>query len=196
MKSESIFKKILVSQTRLKLISILFYHPGELFFVRQLVRETGEEINSVRRELSNLKDAGIVESETRGHRLFYSSNQKSVIFNDLLLIAHQNSGLGASIINKREKLGSLKMLFFSYKYAMKIQGDDSIDLIVVGNVSLNELNNLVKEEEAKIGREINYMVMDRSELRLRKQKRDQFIVDFFLDNPLVIIGNPQEILNS
>lgn len=196
MKSESIFKKILVSQTRLKLISILFYHPGELFFVRQLVRETGEEINSVRRELSNLKDAGIVESETRGHRLFYSSNQKSVIFNDLLLIAHQNSGLGASIINKREKLGSLKMLFFSYKYAMKIQGDDSIDLIVVGNVSLNELNNLIKEEEAKIGREINYMVMDRSELRLRKQKRDQFIVDFFLDNPLVIIGNPQEILNS
>jgi hypothetical protein len=196
MKTESIFKKIFISQTRLKLISILFYNPGELYFVRQLVRLTGEEINSVRRELANLESANTIISERRGHRLFYYSNSKSIIFNDLLLIAHKNTGLGASIIAKREKLGSLKMLFFSYKYAMKVQSGDSIDLIAVGRVSLNELNGLIKKEEELIGREINYMVMDKSELRLRKQKRDQFIVDFFLDNPLVIMGNPQEILNS
>jgi DNA-binding transcriptional regulator YhcF (GntR family) len=196
MKTESIFKKILISQTRLKLISILFYSPDELYFVRQLVRETGEEINSVRRELQNLKSAGIINDEKRGHRLFYSSNPKSIIFNDLLLLAHKNAGLGGSIINKKEKLGNIKMLFFSYRYAMKHQKDDSIDLVLVGHVSLNELNNLIKKEENAIGREINYMVMDKTEFSLRKQKKDQFIVNFFLDNPLVIIGQAQDILNS
>jgi DNA-binding transcriptional ArsR family regulator len=196
MKTESIFKKILISQTRLKLISILFYSPGELYFVRQLVRETGEEINSVRRELQNLKSAGIINDEKRGHRLFYCSNSKSIIFNDLLLLAHKNAGLGGAIINKKEKLGSIKMLFFSYRYAMKHQKDDSIDLVLVGHVSLNELNNLIKKEESAIGREINYMVMDKTEFSLRKQKRDQFIVSFFLENPLVIIGQAQDILNS
>jgi hypothetical protein len=196
MKTESIFKKILISQTRLKLISILFYYPGELYFVRQLVRLTGEEINSVRRELLNLKSINLVESEKRGHRLFYFSNSKSIIFNDLLLMAHKNAGLGGSIISKKEKLGNIKMLFLSYRYAMKIQKTDSIDLVLVGHVSLNELTKLIKKEESVIGREINYMVMDKTEFSLRKQKRDQFIVNFFLDNPLVIIGQPQNILNS
>jgi len=52
--------------------------------------------------------------------------------------------------------------------------------------------DLIKPEESVIGREINYMVMDRQEFHLRLSKRDPVIVDFFLSYPALIIGNPRD----
>jgi hypothetical protein len=72
---------------------------------------------------------------------------------------------------------------------------DDIDLIIVGDVSLREIENYIKQEEQVRGYEINYMVMGKGEFNLRRQKRDQFIVDFFLSNPVAIIGSYTEISN-
>ena len=59
MKIQNSLKHLFVSQTRIKIISVLFYHPGEIYYVRQLVRLVDEEINSVRRELDNLQKSGL-----------------------------------------------------------------------------------------------------------------------------------------
>ena len=69
----------------------------------------------------------------------------------------------------------------------------AVDLIIVGDVSLREIDSFIKQEEQTRGHEINYMVMGKGEFRLRRQKRDQFIVDFFLGSPIAIIGNQSEI---
>lgn len=99
-------------------------------------------------------------------------------------------------INKNETLGNIKLVFYSYKF---ITGDkrhpDDIDLIIIGDVSLREIENYIKQEEEIRGYEINYMVMGKGEFNLRRQKRDQFIVDFFLSNPVAIIGSHNEFNN-
>jgi len=196
MKIQSSLKHLLVSQTRLKLINVLFYRPKEIYYVRQLVRLIDEEINSVRRELDNLKKCGIVSSEWRGNRLYYNADLQSPLFSNLLLIANQSSGLGLKLQNKNETLGTIKFVFYNYKF---IIGDkrnpDDIDLIIVGDVSLREIDSFIKQEEEVRGHEINYMVMGKGEFLLRRQKRDQFIVDFFLNCPVVIIGSSVEFNN-
>lgn len=196
MKIQSSLKYLFVSQTRLKLINVLFYTPNEIFYVRQLVRLVDEEINSVRRELENLKKANLVNYEWRGNRLYYWANKQSPLFSDLLTIANQGSGLGLKLQGKSETVGSIRLVFYSYKFLIgdKKHADD-IDIIIVGNVSFGEIENFIKQEEKTRGHEINYMVMDKSEFTLRKQKRDQFIVDFFLNCPIAIIGSLQEITN-
>ncbi len=194
MKIQTSLKHLFVSQTRLKLINILFYNPQDIFYVRQLVRLTNEEINSVRRELANLLKSGVVSSEWRGNRLYYWADKQSSLFFNLLTIANQSSGLGLKLQNKNETLGTIKLVFYSNKF---ITGDkrtaDDIDLVIVGDVSLREIDSFIKQEQEVRGYEINYMVMGKGEFRLRRQKRDQFIVDFFLGNPIVIIGNQSEI---
>lgn len=194
MKVQTSLKHLFVSQTRLKLINILFYSPQEIYYVRQLVRLVEEEINSVRRELANLLKAGVVNFETRGNRLYYWADKQSPLFFNLLTIANQSSGLGLKLQNKNETLGTIKLVFYSNKF---ITGDkrtpDDIDLIIVGDVSLREIDAFIKQEQEIRGHEINYMVMGKGEFRLRRQKRDQFIVDFFLGNPIAIIGNQSEI---
>lgn len=196
MKVQASLKRLFVSQTRLKLIGIFFYYPNELYYVRQLVRLTGEEINSVRRELENLKKAGIIDSEWRGNRLYYWANKQNQLFSELVSIAHKNTGLGCDMANSKESIGQVKLLIYSYNFAVWADGsEDDIDFIIVGDVNLKNLEPIIKKEEERRGRELNYMIMDKNELQLRKQKRDQFIVDFFLDCPIVIIGSPQEITN-
>lgn len=196
MKAQSSLKHLFISQTRLKLINTLFYLPKEIYYVRQLVRIIDEEINSVRRELDNLKKADIIESEWRGNRLYYWANQKNQLFSELLTISNKTSGLGVKLQSKDNDLGRIKLLIYSYKFiTSEKKSPDDIDLIIVGNVSYKEIENNIKQEEEIRGHEINYMIMDKSEFQMRKQKRDQFIVDFFLDCPVVIIGSPQEISN-
>ncbi|MDD4937456.1 MAG: hypothetical protein PHX34_00335 [Candidatus Shapirobacteria bacterium] len=196
MKIQNSLKCLFVSQTRLKLINVLFYSPNEIFYVRQLVRLVDEEINSVRRELENLKKAALVNYEWRGNRLYYWANQQSPLFSDLLTIANQNSGLGLKLQGKSENIGSIRLVFYNYKFLVDNKKHvDDIDIIIVGNVSFSEIENFIKQEEKTRGHEINYMVMDKSEFTLRKQKRDQFIVDFFLNCPIAIIGSLQEITN-
>jgi len=196
MKIQSSLKHIFVSQTRVKILNTLFYNPNEIYYVRQLVRLVDEEINSVRRELDNLKKSGIVSSEWRGNRLYYWADKQSPLFTDLLLIANQSSGLGLKLQNKNETLGSIKLVFYSYRFMSdEKKSPDDIDLIIVGDVSIREIENYVKQEEVIRGHEINYMIMGKGEFKLRRQKRDQFIIDFFLNSPLVIIGSCQEISN-
>lgn len=195
MKIQTSLKQLFVSQTRLKLITIFFANPKEIYYVRQLVRLVDEEINSVRRELDNLKKSGIIESEWRGNRLYYWANKSSPVFYDLLVIANKNSGLGLKLQHKNETLSPIKLVLYNYKFAVgEKRNQDGIDLIIVGDLfSLKEVDSLIKQEEETRGHEINYMVMDKSEFQMRKQKRDQFIVDFFLSCPVVIIGSSSEI---
>ncbi|MCX6726730.1 MAG: transcriptional regulator, partial [Candidatus Shapirobacteria bacterium] len=75
MKVSHRLKSLFTSQTRSKLIAIFFSHITELYYVRELVRLTGEEINSVRRELENMKTSGLISFEPRGNRLYYWSNR-------------------------------------------------------------------------------------------------------------------------
>ncbi len=195
MKVSNNLKHLLTSETRQKLINIFFYSPADLFYVRQLVRLTGEEINSVRRELKNLNNNSVLNLETRGNRLYYYPNLNSYLYYDLIVIANKHTGLGAKFQENRQRLGKLKSLFYSQKFLRHIpENSDNIDLVIIGDVSLKVIEELVKHEETSLGREINYMVMDRSELNLRLSKRDPVMVDFFLKYPALIIGDPIDIL--
>lgn len=189
MKVETSLNAVLTSKTRCKLICIFFSNPRELFYVRELVRLTGEEINSVRRELANLKKVNILLSENRGNRLYYTTNIRHHLFNSLLLLAYRNSDLAL-------KLDKAKLLLVSFPFLLWQKArPDSIDLIIVGDIPIREVENAINAEEKRREVEINYMVMDQSELKLRQNKRDPFIVDFFLSSPLVIIGNPALLEN-
>lgn len=189
MKVETSLNTILTSKTRCKLLCLFFENPKELFYVRQLVRLSGEEINSIRRELANLKKVNILLSESRGNRLYYTPNPHHHLFNSLILLAYRNSDLV-------QKLDKAKLLLFSYHFLLWEKGyTDSIDLIIVGDLPIRTVENAINTEEKKRDLEINYMVMDQQELKLRQSKRDPFIVDFFLSSPFVIIGNPALLQN-
>src|SRR5213592_3087840 len=71
------------SKTRVKLLQLFYSNPNRPFYVREITRKIDEQINSVRRELSNLLSIGIITSDNTNNKLYYEVNQKYEYFEPL-----------------------------------------------------------------------------------------------------------------
>ncbi len=71
------------SKTRVKLLQLFYGNPNRSFYVREITRKIDEQINSVRRELSNLLSIGIITSDNTNNKLYYEVNQKYDYFSPL-----------------------------------------------------------------------------------------------------------------
>lgn len=186
---------LVISKVRVKLLSLLLTNPGDIYHVRDLVRRVGEEINAVRRELSHLEKAGIVKKEPRGNRLYYWINPSYPLYTELSSMVAKETGLGEQIIRNRNRLGKVSFCVFSGKFVRKIvRKTDEIDILVVGNIVMVELSVLIKAEEAKIGKEINYTVMSNEEFDFRKKRRDPFLLGILQAGKVMVIGDEEELL--
>ena len=110
---------IITSKVRIKILELFFADVSEMYHVRGIVREIKEEINAVRRELKRLEKAGILKSESRGNRLYYWARADYPFFGDLLSMAIKQKGLGADIVENREKIGKVGYVMFSGRFVRR-----------------------------------------------------------------------------
>lgn len=193
---DSMLKDLIISKVRVKLLQIFFSNPSEIYHVRDLVRRSGEEINAVRRELAHMENAGMVKKEPRGNRLYYWFNKNYLFFSELAQMVAKTTGLGAEIIKSRNKIGRLQFVMFSGKFVKKMgRRPNEVDILVVGEVVLPELSALIKAEEGRIGREINYTVMTPEEFQFRKRRRDPFLMEILEGTRVMIIGEEEELVS-
>lgn len=188
---------IIISRVRVKILTLFLTNPGTIFHVRDIVRKISEEINAVRRELAHMEKAGMVSKEPRANRLFYLMRKDHPLYFELLALVAKCSGLGWDIIKHKAKLGKIKFAMMSGRYFRGVQrkaGND-VDLLIVGTVVLPELAQLVKAEEVRRAREINYTVMTEEEFNFRKRRRDPFVLDILGGSRMMIVGDEEELVS-
>lgn len=187
------------SKTRLKLFRLFFGHPEKKFFVRELSRLIGVQINSVRRELGHLQAAGVIvleaesskeeksakaslaERESRrakkGRYKFYLLNPDGIINAELhsLLLKDQIWG-ERQLMEAIKKLGAVDYLFLGGRFTR--ENDSPTDLLVVGNTPRKDLNRLIQLFEKTFDCEVRYTVMTLKEFLYRRDVADKFLSDF------------------
>ncbi len=195
-KEQIMFSDIITSKSRIRILNVFLTSPSSMFHVRDLVRKTGDEINAVRRELSYLEKKGILSREPRANRVYYFLNKSYPFYYDLLRLGSKSFGLGAEIIKNRVKLGKIKYAMFSGKFARRIKDKpDEVDFLIVGTIVLPELALLIREEEKKLEKEINYTVMTEEEFDFRKKKSDPFIASILSGSRVMLIGDEESLLS-
>lgn len=166
------------SKTRVKLLQLFYGNPNRSFYVREITRKIDEQINSVRRELSNLLSIGIIVSDNTNNRLYYEVNQKYEFYDPLLAIF----GAGAKAVGKSSKrdeadewkaLGKVDLVIYTGQFTRDERA--GVDLLLVGNVNKNALDKFIADLEAKEGKELRYTVMDPNDFKYRQQIKDRFI---------------------
>lgn len=183
----------ITSKVRVKVLELFFAHPKEMYYVREITRLTKEEINAVRRELDKMLGSGILKSEQRANRLYYSVNRRYLYYQELQRMVVKSSGLGRKIRRFRRKLGTLSYVMFTGFFVdQQNVGKDDLDILVVGEVVLPELEALIKAEEKNMEREINYSVLSDEEFEFRKTRRDPFIMDAMYGVKIMVIGSEVE----
>jgi len=190
------FDDLITSKSRVKLLNVFLSVPSEMYHVRELVRRTNDEINAVRRELQLLEKKGILIKEPRANRVYYSLSKNYPFYFDLLQMGIKTIGLGYEILKNRAKLGRIKYTMFSGRFAKRVKKEsDEVDLLIVGTIVLPELALLVRNEEKRLGTEINYTAMSDEEFEFRKKKRDPFIYSILVKSRVMLIGDEESMIS-
>jgi hypothetical protein len=169
------------SKTRVKLLQLFLANPGRSFYVRELTRKIDEQINSVRRELSNLLGIGIIKSDSVNNKLYYEVNQGYKHFKALQSIfsveVPQQDVSPASqgdLLKRLQVVGSFDVVIAAG--AMIGQQGSDIDLMLVGSSNKQKLEKLMKTVEMEEGNAVRYTVIPESEFKYRLDIKDRFIV--------------------
>jgi predicted transcriptional regulator len=173
------------SKTRVKLLRLFYSNPNRSFFVREITRKIDEQINSVRRELSNLLSIGIITSDNTNNKLYYEVNQKYEYYKPLQQIfggglkksakkAADAAGTAASGSAEPDlrSIGQIDLAVFTGQFTR----DDTagVDFLIVGEVNPNALQKYVDELEARENKALRYAAMSLADFRYRQQIRDRF----------------------
>lgn len=186
---------LLISKVRVKILELFLSNPGQIYHVRDIVRRVSEEINAVRRELARLEKTGLLSSEWRANRRFYATKKDYIFFPELLSIVNKSVGLGGAIIRNKNKLGKIKFAMLSGAFVKgRPYTPNEIDLFIVGTVILPELSAIIKEEEARRNREINFTPMTEEEFAFRKHRRDPFIMGVLSKPRVMLVGDEEEMV--
>lgn len=182
---------ILVSEVRVNILKLFFVAgAGEFYHVRDITRRVNTEINAVRRELLRLTKAGILKKEPRGNRVYYRVRELNPYISDLITLVNKDTGLGRTLIDELDKLGNVKLIILSKPFLYGREASASeIDLLIVGKPSQEKLAKIIKEEETRTKKEINYTILSEDEFEFRKKRRDPFLLNILLQPRIVVFGD-------
>jgi len=185
------------SKTRVKLLQLFYSNPNRSFYVREITRKIDEQINSVRRELANLLNVGIIVSDNTNNKLYYEVNQEFEYYRPLKEIfgsadskpaAKKTTGTkttGSSDVDKLKGLGNVELAILTGQFTR--DEASGVDLLVVGDVNQNSLQKYVTELEAKEGKEIRYAHMAAREFEYRRQIKDRFITTLLESKKQILV---------
>lgn len=195
------------SKTRLKLLKLFLNNPDKFYYVREITRETNTRINSIRRELENLQNLGLIIELTskpkeiaqnklgknkmnqgRLGKKYFKVNTDFLLYQELKsLLLKSQLLLEKNLIKGIQKLGSVCYLVLTGFFVG--QKNARTDILMVGKLNRRRLRALIKNFEKDFDREINYTVLSKREFIYRKDITDRFLYDILENKKLVIIDN-------
>ncbi|MDB5181690.1 MAG: putative transcriptional regulator [Candidatus Saccharibacteria bacterium] len=182
------------SKTRVKLLNLFYSNPNRSFYVREITRKIDEQINSVRRELSNLLSIGIIVSDTTNNRLYYEVNQKFEYFDPLTEIFGNGkknvamakaAAAGEPMEGDVTAIGNIDIAVYTGQFTR----DDSpgVDVFLVGDINQARLAKFMTDLEAKEGKELRYTQMTLNDFQYRKQINDRFVANIIEAKKQVLV---------
>jgi len=183
------------SKTRVKLLHLFLNNPGKSFYVREITRLIDEQINSVRRELSNMLGVGIITSDSSDNKLYYSVNQRYeyyVPFKAIFSDGHIDTTVIAqtSTTSWADDVKLLPGLRLAILAGVLVKGSGSpVDLLLVGDMPAQKVQTVVREIERAEARELNYSVLTYDEFYYRWSVRDKFITEIVSSKHSVIFDS-------
>jgi hypothetical protein len=153
---------LISSRTRIKLLLRFFLNPGTTAYLRGLAEEFNESTNAIRVELNRFEEAGMILSENKGNKKYYTANNRYPLLADLHSILLKHIGIDRVIEVIINRMGKLERMYIIGDYA---KGKDTgiIDLVFVGDIDKGYLVNLVGKAEKMVDRKLRFITYEKAE---------------------------------
>ena len=177
------------------MLSLLYGHPTETFYLREIARISGTGLGAAQREMGQLTAAGIVARRVSGRQVYFQANQKSPIFADLRNIVTKTFGVADLLRSALDGLASRVRVSFVYgSVARGKEGESSdVGVMVIGDVTFSEIVSALAPCQEKLGREVNPTVYPVQEFRSRLSQDHPFLREVLRQTKVFLIGNQREL---
>jgi len=190
MPTRSTLDHLLGSRTRAKVLRLLLTNPEKSYFVREIGRKVREHLNSVRRELGLLTEAGIVIATGERQKLYYRANQGYPLFGELKALIFK-----AEVLEEQRLLGDIQgsgRIHLLILTGFFVGRDDvPTDILIVGSVNRTKLQKLMTTFQEHFDRELHYTVLTKAEYQYRHSLTDRFLYAI-VDGPKIIVIDKRE----
>ncbi|MFA6522892.1 MAG: hypothetical protein WCS85_00800 [Candidatus Peribacteraceae bacterium] len=171
----------------MKLLSTFLLHPEQEFFIRELTRLLGEQINSIRRELENLRRIGLVRSRHKNRKKYYHVDAQFPLYAELRSMFSKEIQAESPVIASLKTLSGVKLLLLAGTFT----GTESkVDLLIVGSVKKEVVEALLAQETAL--KNVKYSIFPESDFLYRLSLRDRFILEILNDPRHMIVTNTMQ----
>ena len=188
--SESLF-----GHTRSAVLSMLYGHADQAFYLRQLVRAVGTGHGALQRELKRLTEMGLIVRRSQGNQVLFQANAQSPIFPEIKSLITKTVGIHDVIRSSLASLETEIRIAFIYGSVARQQerANSDIDLIVLGNVSFGEVVSALGPAQRALGREINPTVFAVDEFRSKLASGNHFLRSVMKEKKLFVLGTENEL---
>ena len=186
-------------------MALFFENTSKSYYVREITRVIEEQINSVRRELTNLSSLGLVKIENYENKVYYSANMKHPFARPMTEIFARstviNSAKDSQVVDAGKRISiweeyvrPVSNLISALIVTNRIPGQDGLDLLVVGDNRTHKLTHWAEVVEKRQGKPLNYAIMSREDYIYRRSVRDKYLVDNVLSLEISERYDPEKIL--
>jgi len=192
-KHMNILAQLICSRVRAEIFRVLFGLQGGEVHLREIHRQAGFAIGTVRQDIEKLVKLGLVNRRRNGNRVYYSANEKHPIHSEIRLLVLKTAGL-ADALGSALKADNIRFAFVFGSMASGMAAAESdIDLMVVGEIGLRKVSSLLSGVGNKLGREINPHVLSSGEFSRRIHQKDHFLTSVLASPKLFVVGSEHDL---
>ncbi len=176
------------SKVRVMLLKLFLNQEEEKdYYIRELARKLGVHLNSVRRELENLEKVGLVVSQEKDKKKYYSVNKDFVLVPELKALLLKSHELNEQrLIQHLEKTGRMDLLVLTGLFVG--QEESPVDIFIVGKVQKVKVEKLLKSYLKESGKDLKYTVLSKKEFQHRVELGDRFVFTLMNGKKIIVIN--------
>jgi len=175
--SKEILEQLFDSLVKVRLLKLFLRNPDSIFGLSEIAKKIKGNPSICRRQINKLESIDFINSKIKKKKKSYSINKDFDFYNELRTLVLKSSPASKKKILKRLKdLGRINLAILS---GIFIDAENTrVDLLVVGDsIKQKKLSNFLKDLEAEIGKEIDYVVLSTQDFKYRYEMFDRFIRD-------------------
>ena len=186
-------ERLFGSRTRAKLLVLFTGGVRRPYYVRELARLVNERVNSIRREVENLRRIGLLQTHLRAGKKFYTVNPTFSILDELSkLTAKGGRSIADQLFEGVRRIGNIRLVLLTGFFTQTRNAPT--DILIVGEIKPSPLRQFIDTVQEELGREINFTVMSIEEYEYRRKMNDHFLREVMRAQPVELINTlPQHV---
>jgi DNA-binding transcriptional ArsR family regulator len=187
----NVLADLLSSKVKAEMFRLLFGVRDERLHLRELARQSGLAVGTVRQELNRLTRLGVVESETSGNRTYYRANQAHPLYSGISGLVLKPVGEVESLRDTLRETPVRVPFIYGPAAGHRELLARELDLMVIGWIAKRRLAALLTTWAEAAGRGMRFYLRTVEQFRRQRRAHAPFLSRVLAGPRLFIVGDEQ-----